>query len=131
LLKTLKQNELGFMMHLHPFNALQVEYLPQSIHQILKQSDSEMCTLSKEEKRVADKMHEVLRKLPTRKEQSREDYDSDDNSGNDSNDNEQDSDDKLAEEVVAAKVKKTIEKHGYICDKNTIAGATSAILTNV
>jgi hypothetical protein len=130
LLKTLKQKELGFMMHLHPFDALQVEYLLQSIHRILKSSDGELCTLSKEEKRVADKMHEVLRKLPTRKEQSTEDYNSNNNSGNDS-DSEQDSEDEPAEEVVAAKVKKTIEKHGYICDKNTIAGATSAILTDV
>ena len=130
--RTLKQNKLGFMMHLHPFDALQVEYLLQSIHWILKLSDGELlCSLSKEEKKVAEKMHKVLRKLPTRKEQSTEDYDSNDNSGNDSNDNKQDSDNKLAEEVVAAKVKKTIEKHGYIRDKNTIAGATSAILTKL
>ena len=100
LLKILKHNELGFMMHLHPFDALQVEYLLQSIHWILKQSNGELCTLSKEEKKVSEKMHEVLRKLPTRKEQSTEDYNSDDNSGNDSNYNKQDSDDERAMESI-------------------------------
>jgi hypothetical protein len=132
LLKTLKQNELGFMMHLHPFDALQVEYLLQSIHWILKPYDGELlCTLSKEEKKVAEKIHEVLWKLPTRKEQSTKDDDSDDNSGNDSDSENDSADEEPAEEVVAAKVKKTIEKHGYIRDKNTIAGATLAILTDV
>ena len=127
LLMTLKQNKLGFMMDLHPFDSLQAEYFLQNIHRMLKPIEDgrePVCSLSSEEKKFADKLHGVLRKQETNKRKETTNVEVDESLSDD--------DDHSASETrTTVEVKKKIEKHGLIRAKNTINGASSAILTDV
>ena len=126
LLMTLKQNKLGFMMDLHPFDSLQAEYFLQNIHRMLKPIEDgrePVCSLSSEEKKFADKLHGVLRKQETNKRKETTNVEVDESLSDD--------DDHSAETRTTVEVNKKIEKHGLIRAKNTINGASSAILTDV